>query len=56
MTAPSAPPPAGFLTIADAADQLGAKPWDVVRLIESGQLATVTLIPVTALPNTREIK
>ena len=44
------PQPTGdYLTIADAADNLGVKPWDVVRLIEAGRLATVTLIPAQAL-------
>lgn len=48
--------PTQYLTIADAADRIGAKPWDVVRLIESGELPTVTLVPVDALPATRETK
>lgn len=47
-------PPTGLLTIAQAADRLGVKPWDVVRLVESGAIAAVTLVPAAALPNSRE--
>ena len=55
MTALDAPP-SGYLTIADAADKLAVKPWEVVRLIEAGRVPTVTLIPADALPATRETK
>ena len=55
MTTPSGPP-AGLLSIADAADRMGVKPWDVVRLIEAGSLPSVTLVPVASLPATRETK
>lgn len=42
--------PAGdYLTIAQTADTLGVKPWEVVRLIEAGELTSATVIPATAL-------
>lgn len=56
MTKADAAPPTGFLTIAQAADQLGVKPWAVVRLIEAGSIESVTLVPASALPSTRETK
>lgn len=46
-------PPTGLLTIAQTADKLGVKPWDVVRLIETGQVPTVTLIPADQLAGAR---
>lgn len=46
-------PPAGLLTIAEAADRFGVTPWDVVRLIEAERVETVTLVSVDSL--TREI-
>lgn len=46
-------PPSGLLTIAQAADNLGVKPWDVVRLIEAGDLPTVTLVPAAHLGGVR---
>lgn len=49
MSAPDAPPAPNHLTIAETADQLGVKPWEVVRLIESGRLDAVTFVPTTAL-------
>lgn len=49
-------PPTGLLTIAQAADKLGVRPWDVMRLIESGRMPTVTLVPAAALPHSREAK
>lgn len=43
--------PKGYLTIEQAAKRLGLKPWDVVRLINSGELRTVTLIDASSLPS-----
>ena len=40
---------AGHLTIAEAARDLDVKPWEVVRLIETGELAAVRLVPQDAL-------
>lgn len=49
MSTLDAPPAVTHLTITETADQLGVKPWEVVRLIESDQLHSVTYIPATAL-------
>ena len=49
-------PPTGLLTISQAADRLGVKPWDVMRLIEAGDMPAVTLVPAAALPISREAK
>lgn len=46
---PTPPTPAGFVSIADAADILGRKPWDVVRLIESEQVRAVQLVDLSSL-------
>lgn len=47
--------PAGdYLTIADAADKLGVKPWEVVRLIENDQLTSVTVVPAASLRTYQE--
>lgn len=40
----------GFITIAEAATTLGVKPFEVVRLIEAGQVRTVTLVEAASLP------
>lgn len=42
-------PTGDYLTIAEAADTLGVKPWEVVRLIESDRLTSVTVIPAASL-------
>lgn len=41
--------PAGFVSIADAAALIGVKPWDVVRLIESGRVKSIQLVEVSSL-------
>lgn len=41
--------PAGYLSINEAADELGVKPWEVVRLTESGQVDSVTLVKAASL-------
>jgi hypothetical protein len=47
---PQTPPPAAaYITIGEAADILGAKPWDVVRLIEEARLEAVQLVDVASL-------
>lgn len=44
-----------LLTIAEAADVLGVKPWQVVRLIESKRLEVVELIDAASLrPHMKE--
>lgn len=40
----------GFLTIQQAADALAVKPFEVVRLIDAGEVRTITLIEAASLP------
>lgn len=40
-----------YVSISEAATRLGVKPWDVVRLIETGRLETTQLVAVTSLDN-----
>lgn len=44
-----APPASGYVTIAEAAEIIGGKPWDVVRLIDAGQVSSVQLVDVESL-------
>lgn len=41
--------PAGYLTIADAADKLSVTPWEVLNLTERGDLEAVTLVDADSL-------
>lgn len=41
---PSAPTPQGFVTVNQAAELLGVKPWDVRRLVEEGAVQSLVLI------------
>lgn len=43
-----------YVSINEAADDLGVKPWDVVRLIEAGQVASVQLVEVASLRTYKE--
>lgn len=52
MTSPSTRP-ARYVSIADAADILGAKPWDVVRLIEADKVRSIQLVDVESLRHQR---
>ena len=38
-----------LITIAEAAERINAKPWDVVRLIESGEIASVEYVDADSL-------
>lgn len=49
MTSLAIAPPTGRITIAQAADQLGVKPWEVVRLIESGRLDSLVYVSAASL-------
>ena len=40
---------AHLITINEAAERLGAKPFDVIRLIDAGEVATVTLVDADSL-------
>lgn len=40
----------GYITITQAAEALGVKPYEVVRLIDAGQIKTVTLVEAASLP------
>lgn len=44
---------ADLITIDEAAERLGSKPFDVIRLIDAGQVATVTLVDSASLPDAR---
>lgn len=45
---------AHLITINEAAEQLGSKPFDVIRLIDAGEIATVTLVDADSLRAHRE--
>lgn len=49
-------PPTGLLTIAAAADALGVAPWDVVRMLDNGDLESVELVKADSLRNYRETR
>lgn len=51
---PSAPTPAGFITAMQAAEELGVKPWDVMRLIQSGELQSLVLVETASLKALKE--
>lgn len=38
-----------YVSIAQAAERLNLKPWDMVRLIESGEVSSVQLVEVASL-------
>lgn len=40
----------GFITINQAAEVLGVKPFEVIRLIDAGEVKTVTLVDASSLP------
>ena len=40
----------GYITIAEAAEVIGVKPFEIVRLIDAGQVRTVTLVEAASLP------
>lgn len=54
MTATPAPPPSGYVSITDAAQTLGVKPWDVVRLIDAQRVESIQLVSVESLTAFRE--
>lgn len=41
--------PPRYVSINDAAELLGVKPWEVVRLIEQGRVIAVELVDVSSL-------
>lgn len=45
---------AGFITVADAASQLGVTPWEVMRLIKAGELQSLVLIETASLEAMKE--
>jgi hypothetical protein len=49
VEATNTPPPAGYVSIAQAAQIIGAKPWDVVRLIESERVKAIRLVDLESL-------
>ena len=46
---PSHQPPSGYVSIAEAAQILNVKPWDVVRLVENEQVETIQLVELASL-------
>lgn len=52
VTVATAPP--GYMSVAEAAAEIDAKPWDVVRLIEAGELDGVTLVDAESLRQYQE--
>lgn len=48
------PPPSGYVSIAEAAEIIGSKPWDVVRLIEAEKVSSIQLVSVESLHAFRE--
>lgn len=49
-----APAVAGFITVNDAANRLGVKPWDVRRMVDDGEVRSLLLVELASLPNTQE--
>lgn len=43
-----------YLTVAEAAEVLGVRPWDVMRLVEEDALRTVVLIDRESLSGLKE--
>ena len=43
-----------WITAAEAADRLGVKPWDVVRMAEIGDLKSVLLIRADSIDALKE--
>jgi hypothetical protein len=43
-----------LISISEAAERLGVKPWEVVRLIEAGQLKRVVLVVADSLNDYQE--
>lgn len=43
-----------LISISEAADRLGTKPWEVIRLVESGRVRQVVLIDATSLAEYQE--
>lgn len=46
--------PKHYVSINEAAAALGVKPWEVVRLIEAGQIQTVELVDAASLAQVKE--
>lgn len=43
-----------LITIDEAAARIGGRPWDIVRLIEAGAVATATLVDADSLREHQE--
>lgn len=46
--------PSRYISIAEAADLLDVKPWDVVRLIEADQITSIELVDINSLQAFKE--
>jgi len=51
---PSAPIVSGHITVSEAAKRLGVKPYEVVRLVQSGDLAGLVLVEIASLEAMKE--
>jgi hypothetical protein len=49
-------PSSEYVSIREAAQILGANPWDVINLIEAGELTTVELVEAESLRAYQESK
>lgn len=50
----TAPTQTDYITVTAAADRLGVKPWDVMRLVETGVVQALVLIDVASLEAVKE--
>lgn len=44
-----------LISISEAANQLGRKPWEVQRLIDAGDLRTAVLVDATSVAEIKEL-
>jgi len=42
-------PPTSYMSVNEAAAYLGVKPWDVVRLVQTNQVDSITLVDASSL-------
>jgi len=50
----SEPAVAGFQTVREAAEQLGLTPWDVMRLVQAGEVQSVVLVETASIQALKE--
>lgn len=42
------------MTVQNAADRLGVSPWDVVRLVQTGDLQSLVLVEIASVEAAKE--